>query len=110
MDYKEQDTALQVDAEAHRDKPTNYSNAEERDVNDDAENKKSEESRRKKHDADSGNDGFNEMLQKENLIDPGNEHNHDRGAADKNSDSSPQHDADSGGDASGTLGPEPGKS
>ena len=67
--------------------------AEERDVNDDAKNKESKESRRQKHDADSGNGDFNDMLQKEKLIDPGNEHHHT--------------DADPGGDASGTVDPEP---
>ena len=60
------------------------------------------------HDADSGNDGSsNEMLQKEGLIDPGNEHNH----LDKKDEQFPEkqkkHDADSGGDASGSVGPEP---
>lgn len=63
-----------------------------------------EESRRQKHDADSGNDGApNEILETEKLIDPGNEHDH----SDKNVDRSLKHDADSGGDATGTAGPEP---
>jgi hypothetical protein len=71
-----------------------------------------------KHDADAGNDGYsNELLQKEHLIDPGNEHNHldEKGAPDK----APQkgqkdewvnkHDADAGGDGTGTMGPAPPK-
>ena len=65
----------------------------------------SEETRRK-HDADSGNDSTNEMLQHEKLIDPGNEHSHD---ADKEFDDSDRskHDADAGGDGTGTMGSKP---
>lgn len=91
MENKEQDPALQASA----DKQMNYSAEEESDIKDDAKNKEREESRRQKHDADSGNEDFNEMLQKEKLIDPGNEHH--------------QTDADSGGDTSGTVGPKPGE-
>ena len=73
-----------------------------------------EESHGQKDDADSGNDGSsNEMLQKENLIDPGNEHHHltdaDYKLFDKDVDRSPRFETDSGGDASGTVGPEPGE-
>lgn len=65
-----------------------------------------EESLKQKHDADSGNDGSsNEILQKENLIDPGNEHHHSKGNIKHPS----KHDADSGSDATGTTGPEPGE-
>ncbi len=69
----------------------------------------SEESRRQKHDADSGNDGSsNEMLQKEKMIDPGNEHHHTGDTDDENdTGSSSRHDADSGGDATGSMGPKP---
>ncbi len=71
----------------------------------------SEESRRQKHDADSGNDGSsNEMLQKEKMIDHGNEHHHSGDTDDDNGTGSPsQHDADSGGDATGSMGPKPGE-
>jgi hypothetical protein len=64
------------------------------------------EERRQKNDADSGNDSSNEMLQHENLIDPGNEHRHD---ADRPSDkgSENKHDADSGGDGTGSVGKKP---
>ena len=63
-----------------------------------------EESRRK-HDADSGNDSSNEMLQHEKLIDPGNEHNHD---TDKEfEEAERKHDADAGGDGTGTMGSKP---
>lgn len=71
-----------------------------------------EESRRLKHDAESGNDGFsNDMLQKEGLIDPGNEHHHtdDDGTDSNIHDRTLKHDADAGGDATGTTGPEPGE-
>ncbi len=69
----------------------------------------SEESRRQKHDADSGNDGSsNEMLQKEKMIDPANEHHH-TGATNDDTDigRSSRHDADSGGEATGSMGPKP---
>ena len=66
----------------------------------------SSEETRKKHDADSGNDSSNEMLQHEKLIDPGNEHSHD---ADKEYDDNDRskHDADAGGDGTGTMGSKP---
>lgn len=67
---------------------------------------KAEESRRQKYDADSGNDdSLNDILQKEMLIDPGNEHHH----SGENVNLLPQHDADSGNDSTDTTGPEPGK-
>ncbi len=78
--------------------------------NEQASTSQEEENRRLKHDADSGNDGYsNEMLQKEGLIDPGNEHHHtsDDDTTGNSTDSSLQHDADSGRDATGTAGPEP---
>ena len=61
---------------------------------------------RRKHDADSGNDSTNEMLQHEKLIDPGNEHSHD---ADKEYEETDRekHDADAGGDGTGTMGSKP---
>ena len=62
------------------------------------------EETRRKHDADSGNDSTNEMLQKEKLIDPGNEHTH---RAHEENTGSPKHDADSGGDGTGTMGSKP---
>jgi hypothetical protein len=104
MENKEQDRALQTPAEANRDKHMNYPAAEEGDSNDTG-NEDVEETRRK-HDADSGNDSTNEILQKEKLIDPGNEHTHhsnrEEGAA-----KDPKHDADSGGDGTGTMGSKP---
>ena len=61
-----------------------------------------------KHDADSGNDGTPEaILQKEKLIDPGNEHTHRNIANDKLPDDEEErrkkHDADAGGDATVTA-------
>jgi hypothetical protein len=65
----------------------------------------SSEDTRRKHDADSGNDSTNEMLQHEKLIDPGNEHSHD---ADKYEETDrAKHDADAGGDGTGTMGSKP---
>lgn len=58
---------------------------------------------RSKHDADSGNDSSNELLQKEKLIDPGNEHSHHTGH-ERDSAADTKHDADSGGDGTGTVG------
>ena len=53
---------------------------------------------RAKHDADSGNDSTNEMLQKEKLIDPGNEHSHHTGHEfDRDRKAGAKHDADAGG-------------
>ena len=66
----------------------------------------SEESRSQQHDADSGNDGSsNEILQKEKLIDPGNEHQHH----DDTNEQRQRHDADAGSEATGSTGPEPGE-
>ncbi len=68
----------------------------------------SDEDRRRKNDADSGND-LAEIKQEENLIDPGNEHKHDakkESGLDDNS-SANKHDADSGGDATGSMGSKP---
>lgn len=68
----------------------------------------SSEDVRRKHDADSGNDTTNQILQKEKLIDPGNEHNHhadtEKGSADNNQS---KFDADAGGDGTGTMGSKP---
>ena len=91
MENREQDRALQA-------------SAEDKDLNTDKNNEESIEGRRKKHHADSGNDdSFNEMLQKEIRIDPGNEHHHRTDADDKifddDIDRSPRFEADSGGDA-----------
>lgn len=70
------------------------------------EQDKDVESQRRRHDADSGNEGSSdEMLQKENLIDPGNEHHHESAGTD----SPAANDADAGSDATGTTGPEPGE-
>jgi len=114
MKNKEKDPALQAPAEANRDKHMNYLEAEDSDTNTNKKNEESVEDRRKKRDADSGNDGSsNEMLQKEIRIDPGNEHHHRTDADDKifddDIDRSPRFEADSGGDATGTVGPEPGE-
>ena len=77
MENNEQNSSSQVPAEANRHKDMNYRAAEERDISDDAKNKESEESQRQKLDSDNSNDdSSDEMLQKENLIDPGNEHHH----------------------------------
>jgi len=72
---------------------------------DNKESRDSVEERRKKFDADAGNDGSsNQMLQQEKLIDPGNEHNHlDDDDWDK------KFDADAGTDAPGGEGHEPGE-
>lgn len=68
-----------------------------------------DEERRQKHDADSGNDGStNAILQKEKLIDPGNEHKHKIDKEDKGGENnSNKHDADAGGDGTGTMGSKP---
>ncbi len=60
-----------------------------------------------KHEADSGNDSTNEMLQKEKRIDPGNEHHHQNQADGKMpgvEEPRKKHDANAGGDSSGTSG------
>lgn len=99
----EQDRALQTPAEANRDKHMNYRAAEDGDINATGNNEGVEESG-SKYDADSGNDSTNEILQKEKLIDPGNEHT-DRSGGNKAN--SPKYDADSGGDGTGTMGSKP---
>lgn len=67
-----------------------------------------QDNRPEKHDADRGNDGSsNAMLQKEGLIDPGNEHHHEDVNNKKDIPSS--HDTDAGGDGTGSTGPEPGE-
>jgi|GEM_PF-4797033 len=62
-----------------------------------------------KHDADSGNDGSSLwMLQKEGLIDPGNEHNHnEEWNCPQEEEHHKQLDADAGSDGTGTAGPPP---
>ncbi len=112
MKSKEQDRALQAPSEANRDKHMNYLAAEDTDTNSETSNDDEDlETRRKKHDADSGSDGTSdEMLQKENLIDPGNEHHHKIDTGKRDTTGSARHDADAGGDASGTVGREPGES
>jgi hypothetical protein len=112
MKSKEQDRALQAPAEANRDKHINYLAEEDAETGADAGAQESTESRQRRHDADSGNDGSsNEMLQKEMRIDPGNEHHRRTDADDKifddDIDRSPKYDADAGGDGTGTTGPEP---
>lgn len=69
----------------------------------------SPEEKRRKYDADSGNDGStNEMLQHEKLIDPGNEHRHHFDESTFENDTvSPKFDADAGGDGTGTVGKKP---
>ena len=84
MQNKEQDRALQTPAEANRDKHMNYLAAEEQD----APNKENDENKdevpgkniRSNRDNSGATDNpANQVLQHENLIDPGNEHNHLRG-------------------------------
>lgn len=70
------------------------------------ENKQQGRTAGNKNDADSGNDSTNEMLQKEKLIDPGNEHNHHEAFHNSNNERS-KHDADAGGDGTGTMGSKP---
>jgi len=70
----------------------------------------SQEEKRRKYDADSGNDGStNEMLQHEKLIDPGNEHRHHFDDSFENDTASPKFDADAGGDGTGSVGKNPGE-
>ena len=109
MKNTKQDLALQTPAEANRDKHINFLAEEEGDANTDIENEEGVENRRRRHDADSGNDGSsNEMLQKEMRIDTASEHHHRTDADDKifddDIDRSPRFDADAGGDASGSVG------
>jgi hypothetical protein len=111
MEDNKQDRALQTPAEANRDKHINYLEEEETATG----NEEDIESRRRRHDADSGNDGSTiEMLQNENRLDPGNEHHHHRTDADDSIfdddiDRTAKYDADAGGDGTGTTGPEPGE-
>ncbi len=112
MENAEQDRALQTPSEANRDKHVNYFAEEEGNAN--TGDEESIEDRRRRHDADSGNDGSsNEILQNEKRLDPGNEHHHRTDADDKvfdeNIDRSPRYDADAGGDGTGSTGPEPGE-
>lgn len=63
------------------------------------------------HDEDGGKDSTNEMLQKEKMIDPGNEHTHQNQDDNKIPGTEAQrqkHDADAGANSTGTAGPEPG--
>ncbi|MDB5199778.1 MAG: hypothetical protein JWO92_1741 [Chitinophagaceae bacterium] len=62
---------------------------------------------RPRHDADSGNDSSNEMLQHEKLIDPGNEHSHHSGIEKDTANENSKFDADAGGDGTGTMGSKP---
>ena len=114
MENKEQAPSLQVPAEDNGYKHIISAAGEKKDADTDSSDEESVESRRRRHDADSGNDGSSiEMLQMEKRIDPGNEHHHRTDADDKifddDIDRSPRYDADAGGDASGTVGPEPGE-
>ena len=104
MENKKQDRALDIPAEANRDKHMNYLAAEEGDSENNNNEDEDSEKTRRKHDADSGNDSTNEILQKEKLIDPGNEHT-DRSKGGKLR--SPKYDADAGGDGTGTFGSKP---
>jgi hypothetical protein len=103
---KEQDRALQTPAEANRDKHINYLAEEDTETTTDTGDGESIENRRRRHDADSGNDGSsNEILQKEKQIDPGNEHHHRTDADDKIFDDdiyrSPKYEEDVDGDVPG---------
>src|SRR5437868_6234455 len=106
MENKQQDRALDIPAEANRDKHMNYMASAEGDSENTANEEKDVERTRRKHDADSGNDSTNEMLQKEKLIDPGNEHT-DRSDRSEPGSRLPKYDADSGGDGTGTMGSNP---
>lgn len=72
----------------------------------DKEKDNASEEIRSRHDADSGNDSTNQMLQHEKLIDPGNEHRHDSDKEHAGTDRA-KHDADAGGDGTGTFGSKP---
>ena len=102
MENKEQDRALQTPSEANTDKHINFRAIEDEDDTLDDSSDEDEN----KHDADSGNDSTNEMLQKEKLIDPGNEHT-DRSSSDRSGGRAVKHDADSGGDGTGSMGSRP---
>ena len=119
MENKKQDPAFQAPAEANRNKHLNYLAAEEQNldekISEDKKNEKDEvgdqsskQSIRNKHDADSGNDSTNQMLQSENLIDPGNEHNHLKDPKTRTDDyHSKKNDAEAGSDATGSTGTKP---
>ena len=103
MKNRKQDRALQTPSEANPDKNINYPDTEDTST----ESEENIDSRRR-HDADSVTDGsFNEMLQHEIRIDPGNEHHHRTDADDiifdDDIDRSPKYDADAGGDETGTT-------
>ena len=84
MENKEQQPAVQVPIEANCYKHIISPAEDERDPYTGTGNDESVENRRRRHDADSGNDGStNEILQKEIRIDPGNEHHHRTDADDK---------------------------
>lgn len=55
---------------------------------------------------EANSDSSNEMLEHEKLIDPGNEHSHQEGFPGQGNDRS-KHDADAGGDGTGTMGSKP---
>jgi hypothetical protein len=100
MKNKKQDRALQTPAEANPDKHTNYPETE-----DTGTDREENIDNRRRRDTDGS---FNEMLQKEKRIDPGNEHHHHRTDADDiifddDIDRSPKYDADAGGDGTGTT-------
>ena len=108
MDNKQQDPALQTPSEANMDKHMNYLAAEDNDDDSKGNSESNDEEMRNKRDADSGNDGgTNAMLQQEELIDPGNEHTDRSVGSNEPGGRSPRHDADSGGDATGTMGSKP---
>lgn len=100
MENKQEDRAVDITAEANRGKYMNYPAAE----GGRSENEEDSEKSRQKHDADSGNDSTNEILQKEKLIDPGNEHTHRSNGGKPRS---LKYDADAGGDGTGTMGSKP---
>ena len=116
MENKEQDRALQTPSEANRDKHMNYLAADEQNENaditenednreDEKNEKSSEKNIRNKHDGSTS-----QMLQQENLIDPGNEHNHLNSQIGSNDNyRSGKFDADSGGGSTGTVGNKPGE-
>jgi len=115
MENKEQDRALQTPAEANRDKHMNYLAAEEKDTNNDVRDEENDKDidqpsgQGNKHDADRGNDSINEMLQEENLIDPGNEHNHLQDPKNRTDNyHSQKFDGDDGGNATESTGTKPG--
>jgi hypothetical protein len=105
MENKEQERSLDGPAKRNRDKHMNYIDGEqvEQDTGDDDD---AGEEREQKRDADSGNDTSNEMLQHERLVHPGNEHNQPEGSAHSGNDRT-KHDADAGGDGTGTMGSKP---